>query len=37
MPTETLLVVCGIVAVFAFFAGVLTFADMTSNKPSETE
>ena len=29
MPAETLLVVAAIVAVFGFFAAVLTFSDMT--------
>lgn len=37
MPAETLLIVCGILAVFAFFAGALTYADMTWKKPSDTE
>jgi len=31
MPTETIFVLCAIGAIFAFFAGVLTYADMTWN------
>lgn len=29
MPTETILVLCAIGAMFAFFASVVTYADMT--------
>ncbi|WP_268932171.1 hypothetical protein [Neoaquamicrobium microcysteis] len=29
MPTETIITLGGIIAAFAFFAAVLTFADMT--------
>jgi hypothetical protein len=34
MPTDTILVLGGVLAAFVFFACVLTFADMTWSRPA---
>ena len=33
MPTETIIVLSAVIGAFAFFAGMLTFADLTWSKP----
>lgn len=32
MPTDTIIVICGAIGAFVFFAGMLAFADLTWSK-----